>query len=203
MKTLITAIAVFLTVHTAASTVENRYSFSMRVGRGGIGHGCAVNGLTITAAHMVDRREKHNFSAPPRMYFRYEFEGGQVGRGFSVQHSRNADLAIVSIDKDPPYGYATLAPKPKIGDKVTWFEYDFRKNKNIMKKRSRKSKIIQIISGLVLLKDKASGGASGGCVFNENGHVIGLVTFTIKTEDNKRATGITGLWGDWWQDVDE
>ena len=202
MKVIITAVAVFMAVHAVASNPFHAYSFAIATGRpGAYGHGCAVNGKLITNAHMVDPRDSYDYEAPSVVYFRYEFADGTSGIGKSAHISSVADLASITIDKNPPYGYARLGPEPKVGDRIFWVEYDFRKQKNVFKPRERDGKIIKIIAGHILLDEKVTRGASGGCAYNQAGGVVGLVTFGFTTHDGKTSTGIVGIWGDWFQNV--
>ena len=202
MKVIVTLLSVFLAVHAVASDPPQDFSFYLQTQRMGTGHGCAVNGLVLTNAHMVDPRDRDDFGQPHTVRFRYEFPSGQVGRGSSLFISSVADLAVVELDQVPPSGYAELAPKPKEGDTIHWLEYDFRKRKNIFKDRWQEAKVTHIFTGDVLLDREVVRGASGGCAFNEEGQVIGIVTYGMTTADSKASTGITGLWGDWWKDVE-
>ncbi len=167
----------------------------------GSGHGCAVNGITITNRHMVDPRSAGDFSPPNKVRFRYEFPDGVHGVGYSDKISNVSDLAIVVLDKKPTlYGVLAAGP-PRIGEKIVWVEYDFRKRSNIYKARTRTAKVVMVRTGRVYLERGVTHGASGGCAYNEAGEVIGLITGWLTTGDSKKAGSITGLWGDWWNDI--
>jgi len=202
MKLFVTLFSVLLAVNAVASDPPEDFSFYIQTDNLGTGHGCAVNGLVLTNAHMVDPRERYDYDVPAAVRFRYEFPSGQTGRGKSFYISGVADLAIIELDQEPPSGYAELGDKPEEGDKIHWLEYDFKKRKNIFDDRWRDAKVIKVIFGDVLLDDHVVRGASGGCAFNEDGKVIGIVTYGRTTGDRKTSTGITGIWGDWWKDVD-
>jgi len=183
------------------SQVDVSYTFRLRH-YGATGSGCAVNGLTLTSRHLVDPRKAADFGPVHKVRFRFEFLDGKTeGRGYSHLISNHADLATVVLDKEPPFGYAKLAAKPQPGDDVLWMEYDWRKQDDYYAQRGRKSTVIRTTLGLVLLKDPPSNGASGGCAYNINGDVMGLMTFYDDTEDNKTSGGVVGLWGHWWNDV--
>lgn len=203
MKTLIAAFAVLLAIEATATIIPaENHTFTIIAGKQGtLGHGCAVAGETITNAHVVDPRDSKDFSSPHKIRFRYEFPNGDVGRGYSHKISAEADLATVILDNEPSDGYASLGPKPQVGDKITWIEFDLRKRKNILKSRERKGKVVFVVAGHVLLDQDITQGASGGCAFDKNGHVVGLMTFGMNTRDYKTAAGITGLWGKWWHDI--
>ena len=179
------------------------YSYTFRMRHyGATGSGCAVNGLTITNRHMVDPRDASDFSPLHKVRFRYEFLGTETeGRGFAKTVSNHADLAIVVLDQDPPSGYAKLGAEPQPGDKITWVEYDWRKQEAFYAPRTRSAEVIRTALGMALVKEGPSGGASGGCAYDKNGDVVGLMTFWRTTEDGKKSGGVEGLWGHWWNDL--
>ena len=168
---------------------------------GGSGHGCAVNGITITNRHMVDPRSAGDFSPPHKMSFRYEFPDGVRGVGYSDKISNISDVAIVVLDKNPTFYGVLAAGPPRIKEKIVWVEYDFRKRSNIYKARTRTAKVVTVRTGRVYLDRSVTPGASGGCSYNEAGEVIGLITGRVPTEDSKESGSITGLWGYWWNDI--
>ncbi len=181
--------------------VDVSYTFRMRH-YAALGSGCAVNGMTLTNRHMVDPRAADDFDPLHKIRFRYEFlDGVTQGRGYTLRVSNHADLAEVKLDKDPPFGYARLGARPIPDMEVFWMEYDWRKQEAIYAQRPRKSTIIRTTMGIAILKDPPSNGASGGCAYNANGDVIGLMTFYVDTEDHKTSGGVVGLWGQWWADV--
>ena len=176
------------------------HSFTIRH-YGATGHGCAVNGLTITNRHMLDPRKAGKREELPRIFFRYSFSNGQEGRGRSTGVSMYADVGTVELQDEPANGYAKLADAPKIGDRIHWIEYDFRKRKNLFQGRLREGKIVTILAGMVVVDEAVTKGASGGCAYNEANEVIGLMEFFSRSYDGKTAGGIAGIWGDWWLDV--
>ena len=200
MKTIITAFAVLIGVQAAlASNYPAPQTFAIVTGDMSIGHGCAVNGLTITNHHMVDKYNKDGDLET--VFFRYEFPGGGTGWGKSVKVSKNADLAVVSLDAPPPFGFAELGPKPEIGDKVYWVEYNFEDPDEAMRRVERRAEVSNVVAGYITADKEVVPGASGGCVYNEAGQVVGLVTFGMGLGRGRSAIGITGLWGKWFTDV--
>jgi hypothetical protein len=183
---------------------ESPYVFEIQQMTGGA-HGCAVNGLVLTNRHVVDPRRGMDLWTKdlPQIFFRYEFPDGTIGRGNSQWVSLYADFAILSLDKEPPQGYAPLAQEgPKVGDKVYWWEYDFRKVKDVLQPRRREGTVVNLVAGNVLLETEAERGASGGCAFNEDGEAVGLLTFKVNTKDLKEAAGVVSFWGFWWEDLE-
>ena len=200
MKNWFIAFVVFAAVQAAAVPVPDMpHSFAIQMRDGSSGHGCAVNGVILTNRHMVELSSEKGETK--RAFFRYEFPGGQVGRGESVSVSNRIDLATLKLDKDPPFGYARLGRKPVKDDLIKWVEYDFRKRKNAFKSRAREGKVVIAVAGEIIIDEPVTRGASGGCAYDERGEVVGLVTFGFGTADRKRGTGVPGFWGDWWADV--
>ena len=107
--------------------------------------------------------------------------------------------AVGTLEYPPAFLPATTAPA--IGAKIYWIEYDFRKNRSAYRMRGRGSSIISNVAGYLILADPVTPGASGGCAYNEDGEVVGLITFYNKTDDRKKVGGITALYGDWWNDL--
>jgi hypothetical protein len=201
MKTFVALFSVIAAVSASSELLENAYTLSIHTGRHLVAHGCAVNGVVLTNAHVVDLRAKDEVDrVPPKVYFRYEF-GPNKGVGNSYGVSNLVDIAVIQLDQDPPYGFATLASRPEEGDKIHWFEFDYRKRKNVGKERRREGKIVNIAAGFVHLDENATRGSSGSCAYNKDGQVIGLITFGTSTGDGKGSAGIAGLWGSWWGDV--
>ena len=166
----------------------------------GMAHGCAVNGKTLTNRHVIDiTPEGVYMSAPPQMRFRYTFPRGIEGYGKSLYISQASDAAAVELDKQPA-NYAPLATgPPEIGETLIWVEHDFRDEANAFAIRYRKSIVTQVRAGMVIIEGDVMEGASGGCAYNRAGEVVGLITWRMGTKDHNQVSGITGLWGEWWE----
>lgn len=182
---------------TVTPSPAGKHTFSI-VNYRGFGHGCAVNGKTITNRHMV---EEDDTDVPEYFRFRYAFPDGPEGRGKPGWVSLVADLAVVELST-PPATYGVLAPKePAIGEVVMWVEFDFRTQDTVFQPRIRKGTITTIAAGHAILAEGITSGASGGCAYNAAGEVLGIMTFSTGTADRKPSAGLTALWGDWWKDV--
>ncbi len=165
-------------------------------------HACAVDGVVITNAHVVDRRLPTNMGDPiVPATFRYQQVDGPEGIGELFAIIGSADIALVNLDQYPTYFAPRATEAPAEGDEVSWYEYDLRKNEDAYKRRRRTTRVVTDFAGTLVLKDKATTGASGGCLFNEVGEVVGLMTFQIPTDDGKRGTGIAGIWAHWFDSV--
>jgi len=166
---------------------------------GGAAHGCAVNGVTLTNRHVVDKR--NSILEPLALFkFRYDFfeNANRSGVGQSLLVSPFSDLATVQLDQVPPFGYAKLGAEPKIGDRIRWVEFDFRKAENAYKPRGRSGKVIAIFAGQIVLKTEAIEGASGGCAYNDANEVVGLMSYKRQAEDDEWVTVVVGFYGGWW-----
>ena len=166
---------------------------------GGYAHGCAVNGKTMTARHVVDHRVAYG-DLLRVLKFRYDFfDGGVAGIGRSVTVRASTDLATVSLDKEPPFGYAKVGSKPERGDRIRWVEYDAREDKKAFRPRARSGEVVSTFAGTIILKLDATQGASGGCAYNDANEVVGLMAFVGETDDDKSVTGVIGFYDEWWQ----
>jgi hypothetical protein len=58
---------------------------------------------------------------------------------------------------------------------------------------------MRIVAGHIVLDESPTSGASGGCVYNAAGEVVGLVTFGMQTFDMERVGGVTALYEEWWE----
>jgi len=166
---------------------------------GGAAHGCAVNGMTLTNRHVVDKR--NSVLEPLALFkFRYDFfkNANRRGVGQSLLVSPFSDLATVKLDQAPPFGFAKLGPEPKVGDRIRWVEYDFRTDKNAYKPRGRSGKVISVFAGQIVLKTEAIEGASGGCAYNDENEVVGLMSYKREMEDDNWVTVVVGFYGEWW-----
>ena len=203
MKTLMTLAAVVFALQASSDVPRDAYIAAITMSSGSSGHACAVNGLVVTNRHMVDYRAKGDDSPPSSAKFRYEFPSGQVGRGSTLRISNVADLAVIKLDKEPPHGYAKLGEKPKVGEIIRWVEYDFRKREDNFEARDREGKVTSVMAGMILIEEEIVGGASGGCAVNAAGEVVGIMTFSIRSEkDYKTGAGATAIYGGWWKDLE-
>jgi len=59
-------------------------------------------------------------------------------------------------------------------------------------------KLIRIVAGHLMLDDQVPAGASGSCLLNTRGEVVGIVTWGQKTEDLREETVVVAVFGEWW-----
>jgi len=149
---------------------------------GGIAHACAVDGFIITARHVV-------VDEAAKRYVRdLAWSDGFGNDGFAsvVAVSPAVDLAILVVvgDHQPKYLPSGVV---KPGDEVFWFEYDFRTQANALRARRRLATVLRIVAQQIILDSVPVGGASGTCLLNTRGEVVGIVTAGWDTDDDLGA----------------
>lgn len=159
------------------------------VGRGGVAQGCPVEGVIYTAAHVVQFETEDG--EPRDLVPGYAFstvEGNQgIVRTANVNIIR--DLAVMYASHGA-VNYYKLGETPARGDKVYWREYDF--DDDVLAKNLVEAEVSLLLAGHVVMTDTPETGASGGCLFNEDGEVIGVVVWSIMGYGV--AVSITGYW---------
>lgn len=144
----------------------------------GGGHGCPVDGVVVTAAHVMCEKpgECGRASWSSRGY-----------SGMAEVHRPSTYLDIVILTT---YG-GPVVDLPRgtveVGDVVFWYEYDFRTRKNALRARRRFANILRIVAEHAVLDEVPVSGGSGSCVLNERGEVVGLITAAFDTDDEKGA----------------
>lgn len=160
------------------------------IGRGGIAQGCPVEGIIYTAAHVVQYEKEDG--TPTAFLPGYAFSTDDGNRGFVVTAMVGAfrDIAVLYV-REGEVNYYKLGSTPESGDRVYWREYDFESD--VMDKALVSADVTLILAGHVVMNDYPEQGASGGCLFNEDGEVVGVVTWSILGYGV--AVLITGFWG--------
>jgi hypothetical protein len=201
MRTSIPAlILVACMAHAADDSYPTTISVNTRIG---VAHACYVEGALLTNAHVVDFRRSNEIGqkSPAQTCVRYSTPDGTEGRACSYWVSQSDDLALL-VDhglRGPSAVRAERAPEP--GDDVWWVEYDFGRRDDAFKPRLRKSEVLRVVFGNLILKEEATSGASGGCVYDEKGAVVGLLSWGMTMQSGDEVTGVVGLWGRWFDDV--
>ena len=158
------------------------------LGRGGIAHACPVDGVIYTAAHVV---EEVLDSGAEYVIPGYSFSTREGNRGIVIPASINTvrDLAILYLQRGA-VNYYKAGPAPVNDAKVYWREYSW--GEEVLSKSLVESTVAYTIAGHFVLTDEPEGGASGGCLFNEDGEVIGVVTWGLYGYGV--AVSIVGYW---------
>jgi hypothetical protein len=96
--------------------------------------------------------------------------------------------------------YKHAATVPVVGDEVYWVEYARNKKKDFFESDVKKGKVLLILSGHIVIDGKPEPGASGGCLFNSAGEVVGIVTWQIQTSNGPIGIAAS-LAGPWWPEA--
>lgn len=156
-------------------------SLSLATPNGGVGHACPIAGEgVLTAAHVVIDKQ-----AGRVVNVSYSFKGTE-GLGEVVGVSPYKDLALIVVSG--PVDYLPRA-EAKVGDLVFWFEYDFRTRENLLRGRRRFATVIRLVAGTIIFDAPPTPGASGTCLINSEGAVVGIVVAGFETDD-KLVSGV-------------
>lgn len=144
----------------------------------GAGHACPVNGEVITAAHVL-------WDETTRKYLGATYTFG-TSEGYAIADAffPYKDLARLQISGQVRY---LPSGNPQAGDEVFWFEYDFRTQENAFRAHRRMAIILRVVAGLVIFDQEPVSGASGTCLINARGQVVGIVSSAFETQDGKSA----------------
>lgn len=152
------------------------------IGPTSIGHGCLVDGVPYTARHATD--DIYNF----------EDLSGVAGQFEITMRHPGADVAFgmlsrrLSTNPDPNPESATYATfTPQAGEEVFWYEYDMSSPDHFFRPLRRQSRIVQVLAGHIFIKDPPQDGASGSCVFNSAGGVIGMIVKRLEASNGENV----------------
>lgn len=139
----------------------------------GFGHGCPVEGYIFTARHVVNPAPGVSSGAS------FLDVAGRVMPSVVVALGNAADVALLQPDDGALLTYyprGTVEP----GDTVYWWDYVQEPGRDAMRARLRAGKVLRIPGGHLVIDRLPIRGASGGCVFNAEGGVVGIITWGIK-----------------------
>lgn len=153
-------------------------------GQSGYGHGCPISANeAITAKHVMWDDEYHEMR--PAAWSDSE---GHEGRLTPEYSDKARDLAGVS-SVESFHNWLPLATEaPKVGDEVWLIGYDF--SKRGMPSRIVKAKVTGFSSGMLITSNSPGPGASGSCITNAAGEVVGIVQGIIDAGDTKHYIGV-------------
>jgi hypothetical protein len=135
----------------------------------------------FTARHVMWNAQASRFEGAS--WSSRDQEGGAVVNGVSPI----SDIVALYLEG----GTVTYLPRgeARTGDRVFWFEYDFRTHSNALRARRRFANVLRVVARQYVLDDIPVGGASGSCLINERGEVVGIVTGGWKLDDGS-AVGV-------------
>lgn len=168
-------------------------------GRFASAHACPVSpDLALTSAHVTDLRPFD--AAYPA--FPYVWSDGHRHEGNLtplVVH-RHRDLAVMrtTVPFTRWYPIATEAPEP--GTRLWTLGYDWRKERDLYGPREFPVVLLRIVARTLVFEPTTAPGASGACVLNAKGEVVGINTGGRQSEDGGMAGLATGVWGETFSD---
>ena len=157
-----------------------------------MGHACPVAGNVFTAGHVGVYRPTPKEADWPVNYA--WSQGSLSGYASTNLVSPSRDLAILSTVGDSPEFNECASGPPAIGSRVSWFEYDF------LTTIERFAMVEELTAGHIQFDKTPKPGASGSCLFNEDGEVLGIVNWRLYDQGYGGVGIAVALYGDWWAD---
>jgi len=147
----------------------------------GSGHGCPVNGNIFTAAHVMGKHQGANWSD----------QNQNSGKASLFGFSRTSDIARLVVERGTVESLK-LSKKLRPGDRVYWFEYNWSSRVKALSEKFRTAKVLRTVANHLILSQSPIPGASGGCLFAEDGGVAGIVIWGM-TLKNKEKVGVAAI----------
>lgn len=146
---------------------------------GGLGRGCPADGVIYTARHVLENRRN------PGEFFGALWTDrlGNSGWAKHTGHSSIADVGILIPQDNGPKQIRMAKTAPLPGDTVHWWGYDYRDRARALAGHKRQATIIRHEAGLWVLSELPNPGASGGCLLNDAGDVVGIIVWGIQLHD--------------------
>jgi hypothetical protein len=153
---------------------------------GNAGHACPVHGHIYSARHVFWNREENKYIGAT--WSSRGYDGSTLVSGFSEEK----DLVELWLNDTSNVVFLPRGAAVRAGEKVYWFEYDFRTKKNALRSRRRFANVLRIVAQQYILDGTPVAGASGSCLINENGEVVGIVTGGWQMFD-KSVVGVASI----------
>lgn len=147
----------------------------------------------LTAKHVAEDRDSYLSEPKPSVGW-FEDRQGNTGVIEAVDRYRGVDLALMRGDFKSWVSIATEFPKP--GDTVYWVEFNFDNEKDAYAWKDREATVTVVKARHIQFRPKANPGASGSCLLNQNGELVGIVIRGISTKDGGmigQAVGTVGF----------
>ncbi len=111
------------------------------------------------------------------------------------------DLAQVvpSTETRFPKWYALAEKAPKIGEKVYFLGYDFRKQRDAYGPRTLTAKVTGMQNGMLVFDAPGNPGSSGSCILNEAGEVVAINKSGRELDNGDQSGQGVAVWGKWLQ----
>ncbi len=157
------------------------------LGSEGIAQACPVEGVIYTAAHVM--LTYYDGAIYPVAGYSFSTDEGNQGTVIPAKIHNTRDVAILYV-QEGRVNYYQLGDEPEDGDRVYWREYNFEDD--ILAEILVEAYVTRTVAGHIIVDEGPEEGASGGCLFNEDGEAVGVVIWNVSAYG--AATSITGPW---------
>jgi hypothetical protein len=144
-------------------------------GNKGNAHACPVNGTILTAEHVTKAGTRG---------LHWSDQYGSEGTLTFMPPDDPRDIVVLRVDKGDTPVYNELGPRPKKDDKIYWYHYN-----GDMADDRIETKVVNTRGGHIFAKKAPEHGASGGCVYDEQNRVVGIVVWGMHV----RASVVAGI----------
>jgi hypothetical protein len=164
-------------------------------GRFSVAHACPVSPeWALTAAHVLDPRPFE--PKAPLVPYRFESYRGEEGLAQPQSVLASSDLGWLHLNVKVSKFY-TYGPKPVKGDKVYWVNLKTNRD-NFHEMDVVDAEVVNVVAGLIFTKGtEPKPGASGGCLLNVDGELVGIVSGVWTNEDYRRVGDFVGVFAPW------
>lgn len=168
------------------------------VGQSSVAHACPIGPeLLLTAAHVV--QDKGLVGAEAKAYRAENAEwAGFVDAEMASDYE---DAGFLRADTRLPSWYEFALAPPKVGERLWWVGYDWRKREQAFQRRVFSGRVVTLVAGNIVFDTETPNGSSGSCVLNAAGQVVGVISWGKSMEDTKDAAVAVGMWPPWFTGV--
>jgi hypothetical protein len=147
--------------------------------------------FALTADHVISVQLGDRGIQPP---VQWEDGLGNAGTANPIDRFPSVDLAGYGGDftLTVPVG----AEPPKKGDRVFWVEFSWESEDSAFERVVRSGVVTRVVAHHIIFKNRAPvPGASGSCLFNEKGEVIGIISLKVAIGWTGSVGRAVGVWG--------
>lgn len=147
----------------------------------GWGQGCPVDGKIYTARHVLEAK---------RGVYTHASWGDRHGNGglaSLIETSDFVDGAVLQPLKQFPMP-VEVGP---LTEDLYFFDFSYENSEDAFTPVVRRAKLVRPIAGrMVVFAPSPTPGASGGCLFNNNGEAVGIVVWGLPMEKYGDSVGL-------------
>lgn len=167
-------------------------------GRWGYAHACPVDGLVLTAAHVVN--PFYRTLGLNTLLFGYNWSDMDGRRGYLDGYSASTrrDLGEMLVVAGEPRYYSRATSEPQPGETLWWLEYNFADIPNAFAAKREQTTLIRLVAGHLITHPEPTYGASGSCLLNSENEVVGIIVKRPKMDDGEFVGVVVSIFGPWW-----